>query len=79
MVQTRFGHGALLAMLGAERQLLVKARRIEFGLLGATSGLLAALGAELVSLGRAGVCTARHGANPLRPRRTAGQDRKSVV
>jgi putative ABC transport system permease protein len=30
--------------------LLVKARRIEFGLLGAVSGLLAVLGSELVSL-----------------------------
>ncbi|MFL6533638.1 MAG: ABC transporter permease, partial [Pseudomonas sp.] len=36
--------------LGAERPLLTKARRIEFGLLGAVSGLLAALGSELVSL-----------------------------
>lgn len=46
----RIRQGALLRALGAERQLLIKARRIEFGLLGATSGLLAALGAELVSL-----------------------------
>lgn len=46
----RIRQGALLRALGAERQLLVKARRIEFGLLGATSGLLAALGTELVSL-----------------------------
>jgi len=30
--------------------LLVKARRIEFGLLGAASGLLAALGCELITL-----------------------------
>ena len=46
----RIRQGALLRALGAERQLLIKARRIEFGLLGATSGLLAAVGAELVSL-----------------------------
>ncbi|SEN06908.1 putative ABC transport system permease protein [Pseudomonas sp. ok272] len=46
----RIRQGALLRALGAERQLLVKARRIEFGLLGAVSGLLAAVGSELVSL-----------------------------
>ena len=46
----RIRQGALLRALGAERQLLVKARRIEFGLLGAVSGLLAALGSELVSM-----------------------------
>ena len=46
----RIRQGALQRALGAERQLLVKARRIEFGLLGAVSGLLAALGCELVSL-----------------------------
>ena len=46
----RIRQGALLRALGAQRQLLVKARRIEFGLLGAVSGLLAALGSELVSL-----------------------------
>ena len=46
----RIRQGALLRALGAERQLLVKARRIEFGLLGAVSGLLAALGSEVVSL-----------------------------
>ncbi|WP_202210425.1 ABC transporter permease [Pseudomonas paraversuta] len=46
----RIRQGALLRALGAERQLLIKTRRIEFGLLGATSGLLAALGTELVSL-----------------------------
>jgi len=46
----RIRQGALLRALGAQRQLLVKARRIEFGLLGAVSGLLAALGSEVVSL-----------------------------
>ncbi|QHA81734.1 FtsX-like permease family protein [Pseudomonas mediterranea] len=46
----RIRQGALLRALGAERPLLVKARRIEFGLLGAVSGLQAALGSELVSL-----------------------------
>ena len=46
----RIRQGALLRALGAQRTLLIKARRIEFGLLGATSGLLAAIGAELVSL-----------------------------
>jgi putative ABC transport system permease protein len=45
----RIRQGALLRALGAERALLIRARRIEFGLLGATSGLLAALGCELIS------------------------------
>jgi len=45
----RIQQGALLRALGAERALLVKARRAEFGVLGAASGLLAALGCELVS------------------------------
>ncbi|EXF45781.1 permease [Pseudomonas sp. BAY1663] len=45
----RIRQGALLRALGAERLLLLKARRAEFGLLGAASGLLAALGCELVS------------------------------
>ncbi len=45
----RIRQGALLRALGAERKLLLKARRAEFGVLGAASGLLAALGCELVS------------------------------
>ncbi len=45
----RIQQGALLRALGAERRLLVKTRRIEFGLLGAASGLLAALGCEVIS------------------------------
>ncbi len=45
----RIRQGALLRALGAERSLLLKARRAEFGVLGAASGLLAALGCELVS------------------------------
>lgn len=45
----RIRQGALLRALGAERRLLLKARRAEFGVLGAASGLLAALGCELIS------------------------------
>lgn len=45
----RIRQGALLRALGANRALLIKARRIEFGLLGAVSGVLAALGCEVVS------------------------------
>jgi len=45
----RIHQGALLRALGAERRLLIRTRRAEFGLLGAASGLLAALGCELVS------------------------------
>ena len=45
----RIRQGALLRALGANRALLTKARRIEFGLLGAVSGVLAAIGCELVS------------------------------
>ncbi|WP_412460320.1 ABC transporter permease [Pseudomonas sp. SC11] len=47
----RIRQGALLRALGAGRALLVRARRIEFGLLGAASGVLAALGCELISWG----------------------------
>lgn len=45
----RLRQGALLRALGAERRLLLRARRAEFGLLGAASGLLAAVGCELAS------------------------------
>lgn len=45
----RIRQGALLRALGAERQVLLKARRTEFGVLGASSGLLAALGCEVIS------------------------------
>ncbi|MEK1905533.1 MAG: FtsX-like permease family protein [Pseudomonas sp.] len=45
----RIRQGALLRALGAERRLLIAARRTEFALLGVASGLLAALGCELVS------------------------------
>ncbi|OLS58863.1 ABC transporter permease [Pseudomonas putida] len=45
----RIRQGALLRALGAGRALLVKARRIEFGLLGAASGLLAAIGCEMIT------------------------------
>ena len=45
----RIRQGALLRAIGASRTLLVRARRSEFALLGATSGLLAALGCELTS------------------------------
>jgi putative ABC transport system permease protein len=45
----RVRQGALLRAMGAERAVLVKARRAEFGLLGAVSGVLAALGCELIS------------------------------
>lgn len=46
----RIRQGALLRALGAERSLLLRARRTEFALLGAASGLLAAIGCELISL-----------------------------
>ena len=45
----RIRQGALLRTLGAERRLLKRARWTEFGLLGAASGLLAAVGCELIS------------------------------
>ncbi|MNZ26422.1 FtsX-like permease family protein [compost metagenome] len=45
----RLRQGALLRALGAERNLLLRTRRSEFALLGAASGLLAALGCEVVS------------------------------
>lgn len=45
----RLRQGALLRALGAERDLLQRTRRSEFALLGAVSGLLAALGCELIS------------------------------
>jgi len=45
----RLRQGALLRALGAERSLLMRTRRSEFALLGAASGLLAALGCELIS------------------------------
>ncbi|KRW57971.1 ABC transporter permease [Pseudomonas sp. TTU2014-080ASC] len=45
----RIRQGALLRALGAERKVLSRARQAEFALLGAASGLLAALGCELIS------------------------------
>ncbi|MDF3936097.1 ABC transporter permease [Pseudomonas citronellolis] len=45
----RLRQGALLRALGAGRELLQRTRRSEFALLGAVSGLLAALGCELIS------------------------------
>jgi len=45
----RLRQGALLRALGAQRALLLRARRSEFALLGMASGLLAALGCELTS------------------------------
>ncbi|CAE6925133.1 putative ABC transporter, permease protein [Pseudomonas marincola] len=45
----RIRQGALLRALGAERKIVINARRAEFAMLGATSGVLAALGCELIS------------------------------
>ncbi|WP_434140669.1 ABC transporter permease [Pseudomonas luteola] len=45
----RIRQGALLRALGSERRLLIRTRRVEFALLGATSGLLAALGCEIIT------------------------------
>ena len=45
----RIRQSALLRALGAQRRLLNQARLREFALLGATSGLIAALGCELIS------------------------------
>lgn len=45
----RIHQGALLRALGANRALLIKARRIEFTVLGLASGVLAAIAAEAAS------------------------------
>ena len=45
----RIHQGALLRALGASRALLIKARRIEFTVLGLASGVLAAIAAEAAS------------------------------
>ncbi len=45
----RIRQGALLRALGAQRRLLLRARRAEFALLGAVSGALAAIGCEMIS------------------------------
>ncbi|MFC3607016.1 ABC transporter permease [Stutzerimonas tarimensis] len=45
----RIRQGALLRALGAKKSLLQRARLAEFALIGAFSGLLAALGCELIS------------------------------
>lgn len=45
----RIRQGALLRSLGAERKLLNRTRQTEFALLGAASGLLAALGCEAIT------------------------------